>query len=189
MDFTKDKKTFNVSDEFMFGPYLLVAPVYQYGARQREVYLPEGNIWYDLYSGKDVGNGEIMAAAPYERMPLFVKSGAILPLGPEIQWTGENPGGDITLFVYEGNNGEFTLYDDEGLNYNYEKGQYAEIPLKWDNSTSTLTIGKRNGEYPGMPTDRKFKVVKVNKENPIGFSRDVKGEVFNYTGEEIKVKL
>lgn len=189
MDFTKDKKTYNVQDEYMFGPFLLVAPVYEYGARSRNVYLPEGTFWYDLYSGKDMGNGEIVAAAPYERMPLFVKAGAILPLGPEIQWTGENPGGDIILFVYEGADGKFTLYEDEGLNYNYEKGQYANIPLVWDNASSTLTIEKRQGEYAGMPVERNFIVVKVSKENPVGYSRNVSGQTIRYNGEKVEVKI
>ena len=189
MDFTKDKKTYNLSDEYMFGPALLVAPVYEFGARSREVYLPEGYVWYDFYNGQLMQDGLQKGAAPYERMPLFVKGGSILPMGPEIQWTGENPEGEITLFVYEGADGSFTLYDDEGLNYNYEKGQYSNIPLTWNNSTSTLTIGERKGEYPGMPKTRKFNVIKVSKDHPVGFSRAVQGHEINYNGTPVEVKI
>ena len=189
MDFTNDKKTYNISDQYMFGPSLMVAPVYEYGARDRNVYLPEGYVWYDLYSGNNAGSGEIKADAPYERMPLFVKGGSILPMGPEIQWTGENPGGDITLFVYEGADGNFTIYEDEGLNYNYEKGKYSNIPITWDNATSTLIIGDRQGEFEGMPVKRNFNLVKVGKDNKVGYSRDAKGKKVSYNGKAVKVKL
>ena len=189
MDFTNDKKTYDLGDQYMFGPSLLVAPVYEYGARKRNVYLPEGYVWYDLYSGNDAGVGEIVAEAPYERMPLFVKGGSILPLGPEIQWTGENPGGDITLFVYEGADGEFVLYEDEGLNYNYEKGEYSNIPITYDNATSTLKIGDRKGSFNGMPEQRKFNVVKVGKDHKVGYNREAKGQEVNYNGKAVEVKL
>lgn len=189
MDFTDDKTTHNLSDQYMFGPSLLVAPVYEYGARSREVYLPVEAEWYDFYTGNLVKGGKITAGAPYERMPLFVKAGSILPMGPEIQWTDENPGGDITLFVYEGADGSFTLYEDEGLNYNYEKGDYSMIPLTWNDGESTLIIGNRDGSYDGMPKTRKFNVVKVSKGNPIGFGRDVKGQEVEYKGTELEIKL
>ena len=189
MDFTNDKKTYDIGDQYMFGPALMVAPVYEYGARKRNVYLPEGYVWYDLYSGENAGAGEIVADAPYEKMPLFVKGGSILPLGPEIQWTGENPGGDITLFVYEGANGEFNLYEDEGLNYNYEKGEYSNIPITYDDSTSTLKIGERKGQFNGMPVERKFNIVKVGKDNKTGFNREAKGQEVNYNGKAVEVKI
>lgn len=189
MDFTNDKKTYDISDEYMFGPSILVAPVYEFGARKREVYLPESVAWYDFYSGEKMDCGKITVEAPYERMPLFVKGGSIIPMGPEIQWTGENPSGEITLFVYEGADGAFTLYEDEGLNYNYEKGDYVNIPLHWDNSASLLTIGKRTGSYAGMPSMRKFNIVKVGKDNRVGFRRDIRGKEVKYNGEAIEIKL
>lgn len=189
MDFTADKNTYNVSDQFMFGPSIMVAPVYEYGARQRQVYLPVGAKWYDFYTGNSVPGGQITAAAPYERIPLFVKAGSILPLGPEIQWTGEKPDGEITLFVYEGADGKFSLYEDEGVNYNYEKGRYATIPFEWDDATSTLTIGQRQGEFDGMPRERTFKIVKVGKDNPEGFNRKAKGIETTYDGSALKLKL
>ena len=189
MDFTNDKKTYNLGDQYMFGPSLLVAPVYEYGARNRSVYLPEGYIWYDLYSGKNAGSGDILAEAPYERMPLFVKGGSILPLGPEIQWTDQNPGGEITLFVYEGADGDFTLYEDEGLNYNYEKGEYSNIPFSYDDASSTLHIGERKGSFKGMPVERKFKVIKVGKGSEKGFNREVEGKEVTYSGHPLQIKL
>ena len=191
MDFTSDKKTFGVQDEYMFGPAFLVAPVYKYNARSREVYFPAGASWYDFYTGKLVSKGgeTLNEAAPYERMPLYVRSGAIVPFGPEMQWSAEKPADLIDLYVYEGQNGQFTIYEDEGLNYNYEKGQYAMIPLTWDNASKTLTIGDREGEFPGMLKSRKFNVVLVSAENPTGFNRNLKGTEVNYDGKKVEVKL
>lgn len=189
MDFTDDMNVFNISDQYMFGPSIMVAPVYEYGARNREVYLPENEVWYDLYTGATVPAGNIVANAPYERMPLFVKGGAILPIGPEIQWTGENPGGAITVFVYEGADGQFALYEDEGTNYNYEKGNFSIIPFDWDNSNSTLTIGSRKGNFAGMPQRRQFNIVKVDKDHPTGLSRDVTALPITYDGSPVTLKL
>lgn len=189
MDFTDDTKTYNISDQYMFGPSLMVAPVYKYGARQRKVYLPESDLWYDFYSGRIMPSGEITADAPYERMPLFVRAGSIIPMGPEIQWTGENPDGEITIFVYDGKDGEFTLYEDEGVNYNYEKGQFSLIPLKWDNDSSTLTVGERQGAYEGMPSTREFRIVKVGRDNAVGFSRSAQGRKITYDGKSVRVRI
>ena len=191
MDFTADKTTYGVQDEYMFGPAFLVAPVYTYGARSREVYFPKGATWYDFYTGKVVSDGgqTLDMAAPYERMPLYVRSGSIVPFGPEMQWSAEKPADVIDLYVYAGQNGEFTIYEDENLNYNYEKGQYAMIPISYDNAAGTLTIGDRKGEFPGMLKTRKLNVVKVSPENPVGWSRDVKGQEVTYSGKEVKVRI
>ena len=129
MDFTADKATRNIGDEYMFGPALLVAPVYTYGATSREVYFPAGATWYDFYTGKAVDGGQTLnVPAPYERIPLYARSGSIIPFGPSMQWSAEKSADIIDLYVYAGENGEFLLYEDEGLNYNYEKGQYTIIP-------------------------------------------------------------
>ena len=191
MDFTADKKTFGVQDEYMFGPAFLVAPVYKYNARSREVYFPAGATWYDFYTGKVVSKGgeTLNEAAPYDRMPLYVRSGAIIPYGPEMQWTDEKQADLIDLYIYAGQDGEFTLYEDEGLNYNYEKGQYAMIPIKWDNASKTLTIGDREGEFPGMLKSRKFNVVVVSPENATGFNRNLKGTAVDYSGSKVEIKL
>ena len=191
MEFTADKATRNIGDQYMFGNAFLVAPVYAYNARSREVYFPKGSIWYDFYTGKVVSDGgeTKLADAPYSRMPLFVRSGAIVPFGPEIEYTDQKPADMINLYVYAGENGEFTLYEDENLNYNYEKGAYAMIPFKYDNATSTLTIGDLEGSYPGMPATREFNIIKVSPGHPVGYARDNKGERVSYAGKKIEIKL
>lgn len=190
MDFTADKATRNIGDEYMFGPAILVAPVYTYGATSREVYFPAGATWYDFYSGKAVAGGQTLSvAAPYERIPLYARSGSIIPFGPSMQWSAEKPADVIDLYVYAGDNGEFLLYEDEGVNYNYEKGAYTIIPMRWDDAKSTLVIGERQGRYPGMTTTRKFNIVKVSKDKPLGFNRANKGVTVAYNGTAKSVKL
>ncbi len=190
MDFTADLRTRNIGDEYMFGPAFLVAPVYAYGAKTREVYFPEGATWYDFYTGTPVKGGQLLnVAAPYERIPLYVRSGSIIPFGPAMQWSAEKPADVIDLYVYEGENGEFTLYEDENLNYNYEKGRYSMIPLTWDNASSTLTIGDRKGEFDGMLSQRRFNIVKVSPDNHLTFSRSNKGVEVTYDGKAMEIKL
>ena len=136
MDFNGDSKVNSIGDQYMFGPSLMVAPVYQYKERTREVYFPEASGWYDLYSGKFTEGGQkISVDAPYERMPLFVKEGSIVPFGPEIQYAGEKQADEITLYVYAGKDAEFTMYEDEGVNYNYEKGAFSTIQFKYNEQT------------------------------------------------------
>ena len=189
MDFPDDKAVRDMKDEYMFGPDLLVAPVYHYGDRSREVYFPAGG-WYDFYTGKYIAGGETMnVAAPYERMPLYVRAGSILPMGGDIQSTAEVSNEPVTLFVCAGRDGSFTLYDDEGVNFNYEKGMKASIPLTWNNAESTLTIGERMGEYPGMLKNRKFNVVLVDPSHPVAFDKAVKGVAVDYNGSRAEVKL
>ncbi len=191
MDFTADLNTRDLGDQYMFGPAFLVAPVYEYGAREREVYFPEGSKWYDFYSGKEQSEGgeKLAVAAPYERIPLFVRSGSIVPVGPDMQWSDEKPAEDITLFVYAGENGKFTLYEDENTNYNYEKGQYAQIPISYDDASSTLTIGDRNGEFPGMLQNRRFNIVKISPDTPVAYNKKAKGIEVAYDGNQQEIKL
>ena len=176
MDFGEDAHVNNISDQFMFGPALMVCPVYTYGARSREVYLPETTGWYDFYTGKYMNNGQLTVDAPYESIPLFVHEGAIIPYGPDMLYTDEKPADEILLYVYAGKDGEFTLYEDEGVNYNYEKGQYATIPFVYDDAKATLTIGERQGEFPGMLKERTFTVVWVNKDRPLAMGMKVDGD-------------
>jgi len=190
MDFTQDKKVFNIGDQYMFGPALLVCPVYQYKAREREVYLPESKGWYDAYTGAFLDGGKtINASAPYDRMPLFVKAGSILPIGPEIEYTGQKSDEPITLLIYTGSDANFKLYEDEGTNYNYEKGKYAIIAIDWNQKEESLTIGKREGEFNKMLKERTFKVAFVSKDKRIGIDlENCKFKVVKYTGNEIIVK-
>jgi alpha-D-xyloside xylohydrolase len=159
MDFPADPKVRAIADEYLFGPAFLVSPVYRYRARTREVYLPAGALWYDFYSNRAYQGGRtIAAAAPLARMPLFVRAGSIVPVGPAIEYTGEKPGAPLTLLVYTGASGRFTLYEDEGTNLDYQRGEYSTIPLSYDRATGTLTIGSRSGQFPGMQQTQTFRV-------------------------------
>lgn len=187
MDYPTDTIARNVSDQFFFGSALMVAPVFEYGTRQRAVYLPEGT-WYDFYTSKIVKSK--LADAPYERIPLFVRGGSILPVGPSIEYTDERPADLITIYVYAGANGTFTLYEDEGTNYNYEKEQFATIPLHYDDTSHTLTIGSRNGSFPGMLQQRRFRVVFVEGTTPHSFEPNGNdGIMVNYNGHKKIISL
>ena len=184
MDFIGDKAVENIGDAYMFGPAFLVAPVYEYGARSREVYFPECQGWYDFYSNEFVEGGQAKTvAAPYDRMPLYVRAGAIVPFGPEIQWSDEKPADVIDLYVYQGADGEFTLYEDENVNYNYEKGAYSKIAFSYDDRMKLLSIEEREGEFPGMLEERTFNIIPVSK-NGVGKTQTVK-----YNGLSMKVVL
>jgi alpha-D-xyloside xylohydrolase len=191
IDFGKDTAVKNVNDEFMLGPSLLAAPVTRYRARSREVYLPAGEGWYDLYSGTYTEGGRsVIAEAPYERMPVFVREGSILPLGPDLQYTDQRPADTITLYVYTGRDADFTLYEDEGVNYNYEKGEFTDIPIHYEASTRTLKIGRREGAFPGMLKERTFRIISISKNKPAALRFDgMKGTAVHYKGEEITVRL
>jgi alpha-D-xyloside xylohydrolase len=168
----------------MFGPSFLVAPVYEYGARSREVYFPECEGWYDFYTNEFLAGGaERTVAAPYDRMPLYVRAGSIVPCGPEIQWTDQKPADVIDLYVYMGADGEFTLYEDENVNYNYEKGLYSMIEFKYDDRMRLLSIEERQGEFPGMLQERTFNIIPVSK-NGVG-----KTQTVTYNGLSMKVVL
>jgi alpha-D-xyloside xylohydrolase len=189
MDFNGDKKVENISDQYLFGPSLMVAPVYQYKARNREVYFPSANGWYDLYSGKYTEGGQkISVDAPYERMPLFVKEGSIVPFGPEIQYAGEKQADEITLYVYTGKDAEFKLYEDEGINYNYEKGAFNTIQFKYEEQSGKLTIGEATGSFEGMLKSRTFNIVWVSKETPVAFDLSKKADTtLTYEGKMVEV--
>jgi alpha-D-xyloside xylohydrolase len=191
MDFRDDRKALDVSDQYLFGPAFLVSPVTTYKARSRTVYLPVAPGWYDFWSGATVAAGRtIDVPAPYDSMPIHVKAGSIVPTGPEIAYTDEKPADPITLWVYTGANGEFTLYEDDGVSYGYEKGAFARVPIRWNDAARTLTIGKREGTFKGMQKQRTFEVVLVSKEKPVGFSFTPKADKsVRYDGGSVDVKL
>jgi alpha-D-xyloside xylohydrolase len=191
MDFPADDAVTNIGDEYLFGPSLLVAPVYNYKQRERKLYLPKGAGWYNLYDGKYISGGkEIIADAPYERIPVFVRSGAILPAGPAIQYTDEKQPATITLFVYGGADGKFTLYEDEGTNYNYEKGAFAEIEFSYSESSRQLTIGKRSGQFAGMLKTRTFRIVYVAPDAATPWNPDItSGKSVRYIGNKMTISL
>jgi len=190
MDFQNDKNVVNISNQFMFGSAFMVCPVYQYEARKREVYLPAGTNWYDFYTGKQLLGGQTLQAdAPYGRIPLFIPEGAIVPVGPEIQYTDQKPADHVVLYVYKGRDGSFTLYEDEGINYNYEKGHYSAISFNYNQKNQTLTIGERKGDFKGMLKDRKFKIVIVDPSNPKAFLSDASGKEIDYNGAHQVIKI
>lgn len=183
MDFGRDIKTHNISDQYMFGPDIMVCPVYSYKATSRNAYFPATTNWYDFESNKYITGGQTLnVSAPYERIPLYIKEGAILPMGKDIQTTKEIQK-DLILKVYTGANGEFTLYEDEGVNYNYEKDAYSTIKFTYDEATKTLSIGDAKGEYEGMPKERIFRVEWITKDGKTSVS-EVK-----YTGKANEIKM
>lgn len=191
MDFGSDSSVFNIGDQWMFGPSLMACPVGYYKARSREVYLPNACGWYDFYSGRHFDGGRaITADAPYERIPVFVPEGAIIPFGPEIEWSDEKKPELINLYVYAGRDGEFELYEDEGTNYNYEKGMYSTIRFSYNDSNRTLTIGDRKGSFDGMLSTRRFNIVLVSKEHARPLDLDnPSGKMVRYKGKSVTVSL
>ena len=188
MDFRTDVRAENTWDEFMYGQAFLVNPVTEPAAIRRQVYLPDAK-WYDFWSGiSSRGAGEITAEAPSDRLPLYVRAGSIVPLGPDLQWSTEKPADPIELRIYGGADGEFTLYEDENDNYNYEKGIHATISFRWDDAKQVLTIGDRQGEFPGMVTSRTFHIVFVAEQHGVGIeSTAAADKVVQYSGKQVTV--
>ena len=159
MDFADDRRVWDIDDQYMFGKAFLIAPVTEFEAREREVYLPAGADWYDWRSGAFHRGGQaITAAAARESIPVFVRSGSIIPTGPAVQHTGEQPDGPVVLHVFTGADGQFVWHEDEGTTRAYEQGERVEIPVGWDEASGTLTIGARQGSFDGMPGKRAVSV-------------------------------
>jgi alpha-D-xyloside xylohydrolase len=190
MDFPGDLKVRQIADQYMFGPAFLVSPLYEYGARSRGVYLPAGASWYDFYSAEKFDGGRrIETAAPLEHIPLYVRAGSIIPVGPEIQYTGEKPDAAITLYVYTGHDGSFTLYEDAGTDYGYEKGAFATIRFAYDDRRGELTLGDREGTFPGMVGKRTFNVRWISAGTPDSGNFDAKpDQTVEYSGERVVIR-
>jgi len=171
-DFRNDPGARDVADEFMLGPAFLVCPVYrpswygpgsqpiEHGPHTRRVYLPAASEWFDYWTDRCLSGGQVVEVdAPLDRIPVFVRAGSIVPMGPVRQHTGEAPDAPLELHVYSGRDASFTLYEDEGDGYAYEQGAYAVAEIRWDDRTWRLTIGDRAGTYRGMPADRDVAVI------------------------------
>jgi alpha-D-xyloside xylohydrolase len=210
MDFANDKHALDINDEYMFGKSLLVCPVTHpmYSKTEvrekdtthiedfsrignNEVYLPAGTGWYDFWTGdRYVGGQTVVKETPIDIIPLYVKAGSVLPIGPKVQYATEKKWDDLEIRIYEGANGEFTLYEDENDNYNYEKGAYATITFSWNDAKKTLTINDRKGSFAGLLTERKFNIVRVAKNKGAGmdvvekFDKEV-----TYNGNKVVIKL
>ena len=181
MDFTDDEVAREVSDQYMFGPSLMVCPVYEYGATSRSVYLPKGKFWYDYYTDSVfVGGQTIEADAPYERIPLFVPSGAILVSGNDVNYVDEHATDVLTVDMYAGSDGHFFLYEDDGTTNAYQDGAFSLIPIMFteDEHGVVFTIGQCRGNYMGFRGTRKFK---IRYHTP---GRVLEAEI-DYTGDRI----
>ncbi|MFZ0454181.1 MAG: TIM-barrel domain-containing protein [Ignavibacteriaceae bacterium] len=210
MDFAEDKKALDINNEYMFGKSLLVCPVTvpMYSKvvvqgndttkvgdfskiKSEEVYLPKETVWLDFWTGEKFSGGQtITKATPIDIMPLFVKAGSILPIGPKVQYAAEKKWDNLEIRIYPGADGEFTLYEDENDNYDYENGIYSTITFKWDDGEKILTINDRKGTFPGMLNNRKFSIVMVSRNNGLGMDAAKKYEkVIDYGGKKVVVKL
>ncbi|MBP5630907.1 MAG: DUF5110 domain-containing protein [Bacteroidaceae bacterium] len=197
-DFAKDRNVWDMTDEFMFGQSILAAPILESQYTQEEVvrgnasnvdwsvpkttqkYLPKGTDWYDFWTGKRYAGGQnVMLETTLNHVPMFVRAGSIVPLGPVMQHVGEKQWNNLELRVYPGADASFTLYEDEGDSYNYEKGVYSTIPISWNERSRTLTIGERKGSYPGMIEERKFTII----------TPDGRQQMVDYNGKMVKFNL
>jgi alpha-D-xyloside xylohydrolase len=188
MDFREDIRAQSISDQFLFGPAILVNPVTEPGATARHLYLPTAK-WYDFWTGATIQGGRALdAPSPIDRMPLYVRAGSILPLGPDVEYAAEKSANPIEVRVYRGANGAFTLYEDENDTYNYEKGAHSTILFSWDDATHTLTMGDRTGSFPGMLENRAFRVVFVSENHGTGGGLTANADrTVRYSGKKISV--
>ena len=191
MDFNGDKEVENIGNQWMFGPALMACPVGYYKARNRSVYFPEKCGWYNLYTNEYIQGGQrLVVDAPYEQIPVFVREGAIIPFGPDMEWSDEKPAELINLYIYAGQDGAFQLYEDEGTNYNYEKGKYATIDITYDDASKTVSFSARKGQFPGMLKNRRFNVVLVTKDAPKPLNlENPEGVMVNYNGKAVTCNL
>jgi len=187
-DFLQDPKALDISDEFMVGPSLLVAPVTDAGAISRRVYLPAGAEWYDFWTGeRTTGGQEVNRQTPLAIMPLYVRAGTILPMGPESEYCNQHPDAPVELRIYPGGDAFFELYEDDGTSYDYEKGLSATIPIKWNDQAKVLTIGATHGHYPGMQMHREFSLVMVNSTRGAGEPVSASARTVHYDGSSQEV--
>ena len=199
-DFRTDGNVYNIPDQYMFGPAFMANPVtaqiYSVPdadqlAKTRKVYLPAGVDWFDFWTGKKLSGGQtIIAAAPIETMPLYVKAGSILPMGEKMEYATQKPANNIELRIYPGADGKFTLYEDANDTYNYEKGEFATISFNWNDKTKELNISTQKGSFPGMLKTRTFKIVLVGENKAVGVDETSQADkVIHYNGAAVKVKM
>ncbi|MGC2814070.1 MAG: TIM-barrel domain-containing protein, partial [Candidatus Acidiferrum sp.] len=188
MDFREDVQAQNVGDQYLFGPAILVNPVTEPGATTRHLYLPSAK-WYDFWTGSSVQGGRTLnAPTTLAHMPLYIRAGSILPLGPDVEYAAQKSADPIELRVYRGANGSFTLYEDENDTYDYEKGVHATIPFSWDDAAQTLTIADRSGSFPGMLEKRTFRIVFVRENHGTGGGlTESPDKTVQYSGSRITV--
>lgn len=208
MDFPDDERTRDLASQHLFGRNILVCPVTQpfYTTHDRKkrdgsfigfekignvsVYLPKGTDWYDFWTNECFKGGQdVIKDVPIDIMPLYVKAGTILPWGPDVQYAEEKKWDNLEIRIYPGADGEFTLYEDENDNYNYEKGISSRITFKWDDASGLLTVGPREGKFPGMLKKRNFHIVKVGIDEVAGDAESKGGKLVKYSGKAVSVGL
>ncbi len=189
LEFSTDPGARGISDQFLFGRSLLVNPVITQGVKQRSLYLPGSGDWVDFWTGKRLRSGQTVTVdAPLDTMPIFVRSGSIVPLGPLVQYASAKSD-PIELRIYPGADADFLLYEDEGDTYDYEHGAYSIIPIHWDDKTTTLTIGDRQGTFPGILTQRTFQVIRVTDAHGVGIAPAKADATLEYKGSSISTPL
>ena len=190
-DFSNDKKVFGIGNEYLYGKSILVTPVTEKDLKVQNVYLPAGTEWYDFWTGEKHHGGQTLKKdVTMDIIPLYVKAGSVLPWGPGVQYATEKKWDDLEIRVYPGKDGEFTLYEDENDNYNYEKGEYSTIDFRWNDSSRTLTIEKRKGRFAGMLTKRKFRIVLAGKQKGAGNELSKQADkIITYNGGQAAIKL
>jgi alpha-D-xyloside xylohydrolase len=191
MDFANDTKALEQNYEYMFGSAFLVAPVVSEGVKNWDVYLPENQSgWFNFWTGKQYNGGQtVQTDASLTTIPLYVKSGSIIPMAEKMQYTNEKPADTLDIRVYAGANGKFELYEDEGVNYNYEKGAFSIIPFEWNEQKQTLIIGKRKGKsFNGLIKNRVFNIVWVDESNGLGIENGKTNISVKYNGNSIEVQ-
>jgi alpha-D-xyloside xylohydrolase len=171
----------------MYGPAILVSPVTAAGATSRSVYLPAGT-WYDFWTGApQTGGAQVTADAPLSKIPLYIKGGSIVPMGPKIQYATQSVD-PLEIRIYKGADASFTLYEDEGDTYSYETGEHAEITFTWKDATQQLTIGARSGSFTGMLKTRTFNVVWVDGTHGSGIDvTATPDKAVSYDGTDVVV--
>jgi alpha-D-xyloside xylohydrolase len=191
MDFNDDPEVRNINNQYMFGKAFLVAPVTEPSVREQTVYLPNGTQWIDFWTGEKLsGGGTVNKETPIDIIPLYVRAGSIIPLGPDVQYATEKGWENLEIRIYPGGDGEFLLYEDENDNYNYEKGKYSTIAFQWNDKEKKLTIGEHIGSYPGMLKSRRFSILLVDDMN--GRSMDLpdkRTKIISYNGKKTVVGL
>ena len=151
---------------------------------------PHGTNWTDFWTGEKYKGGQwITVEATINRIPLLVRQGAIIPMGQVVQYTSEKKDAAWEIRIYPGADASFTVYEDEGDNYNYEEDYHSNFVIKWDDKKNTLSISKREGNYPGMVQCRNLRLVKVDKNTGIGVEESTGGKIVKYEGKHLKIKM
>jgi alpha-D-xyloside xylohydrolase len=189
-DFPSDNQALDITDEYMFGPSLLVAPVTKKGATSRDVYLPSDVDWYDFWTGQRISGGRVIhREAPLGVLPLYVRAGSVLPMGPEEEYTDQDPNAPIEVRIYPGHDGDAKLYFDDGLTYDYEKGRYAWVPMHWNDALRTFTVGARQGQFPIAPKGLGFRVTLVGSGHGAGEAATSGDRRLMYSGNPVHTHL